>query len=41
VIEERRAPGVPRGVIVEAVRPGFRSGRGLVLCKAAVAVSGG
>jgi molecular chaperone GrpE (heat shock protein) len=41
VIEERRAPGVPRGVIVESVRPGFRSGRGLVLCKAAVAVSGG
>src|SRR5262245_14475504 len=41
VIEERRATGVPRGVIVEAVRPGFRSGRGLVLCKAAVAVSGG
>jgi len=41
VIEERRAPGVPRGVIVAAVRPGFRSGRGLVLCKAAVAVSGG
>jgi hypothetical protein len=41
VVEERSAAGVPRGVIVEAVRPGFRSGRGLVLCKAAVAVSGG
>lgn len=41
VVEERRSAGVPRGVILEAVRPGFRSGRGLVLCKAAVAVSGG
>ncbi len=41
VVEERHAAGVPRGVIVAAVRPGFRSGRGLVLCKAAVAVSGG
>ncbi len=41
VVEERRAAGVPAGVIVEAVQPGFRSGRGLVLCKAAVAVSGG
>jgi molecular chaperone GrpE (heat shock protein) len=41
VVEERKAAGVPRGVIVEAVQPGFRNGRGLVLCKAAVAVSGG
>ena len=41
VVEERRAAGVPRGVIVEALRPGFRNSRGLVLCKAAVAVSGG
>lgn len=41
VVEERRSAGVPRGVIIEGVRPGFRSGRGLVLCKAAVAVSGG
>ena len=41
VAEERKAAGVPRGVIVEALQPGFRNGRGLVLCKAAVAVSGG
>jgi molecular chaperone GrpE (heat shock protein) len=41
VVEERRADGVPAGVILEAVRPGFRSGRGLVLAKAAVTVSGG
>jgi hypothetical protein len=41
VVEERSSAGVPRGVIIEALRPGFRSGRGLVLCKAAVAVSGG
>ena len=41
VVEERRAAGVPPGVILEAVRPGFRSGRGLVLARAAVAVSGG
>jgi hypothetical protein len=41
VVEERHADGVPAGVILEAVRPGFRSGRGLVLAKAAVAVSGG
>ncbi|HKA30664.1 MAG TPA: hypothetical protein VKH82_14880 [Candidatus Binatia bacterium] len=41
VVEERRADGVPSGVILEAVRPGFRSGRGLVLARAAVAVSGG
>jgi len=41
VVEERRADGVPSGVILETVRPGFRSGRGLVLAKAAVMVSGG
>jgi hypothetical protein len=41
VVQERRADGVPSGVILEAVRPGFRSGRGLVLAKAAVTVSGG
>jgi hypothetical protein len=41
VVEERAAAGVPRGVIIEGLQPGFRSGRGLVLCKAAVAVSGG
>jgi hypothetical protein len=41
VVEERRVAGVPPGVILEAVRPGFRSGRGLVLAKAAVTVSRG
>jgi hypothetical protein len=41
VVEERRAPGVPRGVIVAAVRPGFRTDRGVVLARAAVAVSAG
>jgi hypothetical protein len=41
VVEERTAAGVPRGVIVEALQPGFRNSRGLVLSKAAVAVSGG
>ena len=41
VVEERAAAGVPRGVIIEGLQPGFRSGRGLVLCKAAVAVSRG
>jgi hypothetical protein len=41
VVEERRAADVPAGVILEAMRPGFRSGRGLVLARAAVAVSGG
>jgi hypothetical protein len=41
IVEERAVQGVPAGVIVEAVRPGFRSGRGLVLCRAAVVVSGG
>jgi hypothetical protein len=41
VVEERRADGVPPGVILEAVRPGLRSGRGLVLARAAVTVSGG
>jgi molecular chaperone GrpE (heat shock protein) len=41
VVEERAVAGVPRGVVIEALHPGFRSSRGLVLCKAAVAVSGG
>jgi len=41
VVAERPGNGVPRGVVVEAVRPGFRSSRGLVLAKAAVAVSAG
>jgi molecular chaperone GrpE (heat shock protein) len=41
VVEELRADGVPAGVILEAVRPGFRTGRGLVLARAAVTVSEG
>jgi 3-oxoacyl-ACP reductase-like protein len=41
VVAERPGNGVPRGVVLEAVRPGFRSSRGLVLAKAAVAVSVG
>ena len=41
VVAERPGNGVPRGVVLEAVRPGFRSSRGLVLAKAAVAVSAG
>jgi hypothetical protein len=39
VVEERREAGLPEGVIVATVRPGFRSGRGLVVSKAAVAVN--
>lgn len=38
-VEERHENGVPDGVIVATVRPGFRTGRGLVVCKAAVAVN--
>jgi hypothetical protein len=41
VVEERRADGTPEGVVLETKRPGFRSVRGRVLCKAAVAVSRG
>ena len=40
-VEERHEEGVPNGVILATVRPGFRTGRGLVLCKAAVAVNRG
>ena len=38
-VEERHENGVPDGVILETRRPGFRTGRGLVVCKAAVAVN--
>lgn len=41
VVAERPGKGAPRGVVLEGVRPGFRSSRGLVLAKAAVAVSAG
>lgn len=39
VVAERRQDDVPEGVIVETVRPGYRTSRGRVVCKAAVAVS--
>jgi len=41
VSEERPADEAPDGVIVATLAPGYRSGRGLVLCKAAVAISRG
>jgi hypothetical protein len=41
VVEERNEKGIPDGVVLATVRPGFRSGRGVVLCKAAVAVNRG
>jgi molecular chaperone GrpE (heat shock protein) len=41
VLEERHEAGIPDGVILATIRPGFRTGRGLVLCKAAVAVNRG
>jgi molecular chaperone GrpE (heat shock protein) len=39
VVAERVQQDVPDGVIVESVRPGYRTSRGRVVCKAAVAVS--
>jgi hypothetical protein len=39
VIEERQQPAAPDRVILETVRPGFRTARGVVVCKAAVAVN--
>ncbi|MCK6556755.1 nucleotide exchange factor GrpE [Candidatus Binatia bacterium] len=39
IVEERRGNGVPDGLVVETVRPGYRTARGRVLSKAAVAVS--
>jgi molecular chaperone GrpE (heat shock protein) len=39
VVAERQQQDVPDGVIVETVRPGYRTARGRVVCKAAVAVS--
>jgi molecular chaperone GrpE (heat shock protein) len=40
-VEERHEEGIPDGVVLATVRPGFRSARGAVLCKAAVAVNRG
>jgi len=39
VMEERQRADAPDGVILATLRPGYRSGRGMVLCKAAVAVN--
>jgi hypothetical protein len=39
VVDERRDETAPDGVILETVQPGYRSARGLVLCKASVAVN--
>ena len=39
VTEERQQADAPDGVILATVRPGFRTARGLVVCKAAVAVN--
>ena len=39
VLEERRITGMPDGVIAEALQPGFRTGRGLLLAKAGVAIN--
>ncbi len=39
VVEERQQADAPDGVILATVRPGFRTARGLIACKAAVAVN--
>lgn len=39
VVEERRQADAPDGVILATVRPGFRTVRGLIACKAAVAIN--
>ena len=39
VLEERHMAGMPDGVIVEPLQPGFRTGRGLLLAKAGVAIN--
>ncbi len=39
ILEERHDTTVPDGVILAALRPGFRTGRGLVVCKAGVAAN--
>ena len=39
VVDERQQANVPDGVILETLRPGYRTARGQVVCKAAVAVS--
>jgi hypothetical protein len=39
VAEERHDQRAPDGVILATLRPGYRTGRGLVVCKAGVAVN--
>jgi molecular chaperone GrpE (heat shock protein) len=39
VVEERQQADAPDGVILETVRPGYRTARGMVVCKAAVVVN--
>jgi len=39
VVNERHDAAAPDGVILETVQPGYRSARGLVLCKASVTVN--
>jgi molecular chaperone GrpE (heat shock protein) len=39
VAEERERADAPNGVVVDTLRPGFRSPRGIVLAKARVAVN--
>jgi hypothetical protein len=39
VVDERQQANVPDGVILETLRPGYRTARGLVVCKAAVTVN--
>ena len=40
MMEERASEGVVAGVILESLRPGYRTGSGRILAKAMVAVSG-
>lgn len=39
VVDERHQLDVPDGVILETQRPGYRTARGMVVCKAAVVVN--
>jgi hypothetical protein len=39
VVDERHQPDAPDGVILETRRPGYRTARGTVACKAAVVVN--
>jgi hypothetical protein len=39
VVEERTDPAAPDGVVLETLQPGFRTGRGMVVAKASVAVN--